>query len=139
MRGSWKVVPHTAEVGLELAGPDWPAFYEAAAYGLLELYGARPKPKGEEARSLSLHAEAPEDLLVSWLNELIYLVATKRWIPLRVRVEKAEATRLAAELEGSPMPEGVRLIQEIKAATFGGLAVRGPGKGGPWARVILDV
>lgn len=86
---------------------------------------------------MSLEGEAVEDLLVGWLNELIYLVNTRRWLPARVHQLSLEGTTLRAELEGAPLGEA-RPALEIKAATFGGLAVRREPDG--WkATVILDV
>jgi len=135
-KGRFKVIGHTAEVALELAGPDWPAFYEAASAGLAALYGVVPEPKAVEKRTIKLEADGPESLLVAWLNELIYLVGTKRWGWASVEVKQASDQYLEAALEGEAL-KGVP-IREIKAATFGDLSVRKT-KAGLKTLVILDV
>ena len=137
-RGRWRVVEHTAEVALAVEGSDWPAFYEAAAEGLVALYDPPAALRADESKAVELEAETPEELLVGWLNELIYLVSAKRWMPARVRVKQADGVRLSAELAGGPLPAGATM-REIKAATFGGLAVRASGGGRRWATIILDV
>ena len=136
-RGRWRVVEHTAEVALAIEGPDWPAFYEAAGQGLLALYDPPPLPRADESKTVDLEADTPEELLVRWLNELIYLVSAKRWMPARVRVKEADGSRLSAELDGAPLGDGAG-VREIKAATFGALAVRAD-EGGRRATIILDV
>lgn len=133
-RYEFTVVPHTAEVALELVGSDWPAFLEAAYKGLLHLYG-EPEAAGEERRAIELSAESPEELLVAWLNELVYLIATKRWVPRRLEIS-ADGGALKATAFGGPLKGGLKL--EIKAATFGGLAIESK-DGELRATVILDV
>lgn len=133
-RSEFTVVPHTSEVALELIGGDWPAFLDAALRGLLHLYGG-PEALGEETREVELSAEGPEELLVAWLNELVYLIATKRWVPRRVEAA-ADGRELKAKLFGGPLQGRLKL--EIKAATFGGLKVESK-DGELRATVILDV
>ena len=87
---------------------------------------------------MRIEAQPTEDLLVAWLNELIYLIGTIRWAPARVRVEEAGTKGLRAVLEGAPLGDS-KLAREIKAATYGGLAVRRTLGGGYAATVILDV
>jgi SHS2 domain-containing protein len=135
-RTSYRVVPHTSEVALELTAPDLPGLFEAAAAGLLELYGSPQAPE-DERRQIELQGAGAEELLVAWLDELIYLIATKRFVPAAVRVEEVSSERLRAELRGGS-PIG-RLEREIKAATFGGLAIRTTESGRRSATVILDV
>ena len=135
---SYRVVPHTSAIALELSGSDWAAFFEAAEEGLLHLYAPEPPPAFRGTRDISLKADGPEGLLVAWLEELIYLIGTLRWIPSVCRVVEATGERLRVRLKGGPLAEG-RLEREIKAATFGNLSVR-PAPGGGWtATVILDV
>ena len=78
-----------------------------------------------------------EDLLVAWLNELVYVVWTMRWAPARVRVLSAGTDGLRARLEGAPLGPA-KLALEIKAATYGALVVRKE-SGGLKTTIILDV
>lgn len=134
---SYRIVGHTSEVALELAASEEAGLYEAAAEGLLALYRLDPAAASER-REVRLEPQPAEDLLVAWLNELIYLVGTKRWAYARARVEKDPEGGLTAELAGGPLGER-RPALEIKAATFGGLAVRRASNSAWSATVILDV
>lgn len=134
---SHRLVAHTADLGIEFSGSDWPELYLAAARGLLEAYGLQP-PRAVEERAIDLSADSPEELIVAWLSELIFLVATERWIPGEIDVRKAGERSLSARLRGESFSEKrVPIAREIKAATYHGLTVsRGEGLS---ATVILDV
>ncbi|MBI4425411.1 MAG: archease [Elusimicrobia bacterium] len=138
-RSSFRIIPHTAEVALELRGSDWPSFFASAARGLMALYAVEPALPPSETKRLEMRADSAEELLVAWLNELIYWTGTKRWIAVEARVSEAYPTQLSAELSGAPLPPGARLAREIKAATFGGLTIGGSDAKGWKATVILDV
>lgn len=121
-----------------MAASEAHGLFEAAAEGLLELYCVTPSPEPAEARELRLEPQPPEDLLVAWLNELIFLIGTRRWAPARVHVEELGDAGLRAVLEGAPLGAS-KLALEIKAATFGGLVIRRDADGTLKTTVILDV
>ncbi|MBI5200059.1 MAG: archease [Elusimicrobia bacterium] len=133
----YEIVGHTSEVALKLQAEDESGLCRAAGEGLLALYAANPAPQATETREVSLEPKDSEDLLVSWLNELIFLVGTKRWVPVRIDSLEAGEDGLKATLTGAPLGES-KLALEIKAATFGGLKIQASHEGYA-ATVILDV
>ena len=137
MRAGFRILPHTSEMGLEVTGPDWASFYSSAAEGLLAVYGARLGGRGTAKVSRSFSGDSPEDVLVAWLSELIFLVGTKRLLLSRIAVLKAGPKELRVRVHGKRM-RGLPLEREIKAATYHGLKVVS-GRSGLKARVILDV
>ena len=137
MRAGWRILPHTSEMVLEVTAPDWAGFYRGAAEGLLAIYGLRPGGRGTVKVSRSFTGDSPEDVLVAWLTELIFLVGTKKFQLSRIEVLQAEPTELRVRVHGRTM-RGLPLEREIKAATYHGLKVVS-GRSGLKARVILDV
>ncbi|MBI3548825.1 MAG: archease [Elusimicrobia bacterium] len=138
----FRIVPHTAEVAVEIRGSTWSEFYLNAARGLRAAYGPEGTPATLEPRRIEASGDSAEETLVAWLNELIFVVAAERWFPEEIRIERAEETAVAAEARGGPMGSGegraVRVVGEIKSATFSDLSiVRGPD--GFKATVVLDV
>lgn len=102
-----------------------------AVYGL-----ARSRGPARETAELALAAESPEELLVDWINELVFRVGTEHWAPRRIAFAAAEERRLKASLSGERISG--ELAVEVKAATYHGLEVRRAR--GLWtATVILDV
>ena len=99
--GGYRILPHTAEVGLRISGKTWEEFYQNAARGLLAIYGIRgPRGPRDMKAALALKEETPEDLLVSWLNELIYHVSAHYWIPTYQELRLAGANSIKATLAG---------------------------------------
>jgi len=123
---------HTAEVELVVRAPTPADVFREAADALgryVELDSG-----GEPAtRTVELSGRDYSTLLVSLLEELIYLADTDRFVPDESEVELS-GTELRAELRGRRTE--VRPI--VKAATYHDLEFRE--RDGSWeARVILDV
>ena len=139
---SYRVLPHTADVALEIYGRTWREFYLSAAAGLRAIYRPIGKSGKKELKRCRVREDSPEGVLVAWLNEMIFLISANRWFPEQVRLVDAGPTGLSAELTGGPMGSGrrraVAVCAEVKSATFSDLAVRR--YRGRWrARVVLDV
>jgi SHS2 domain-containing protein len=130
---------HTADIGLVARGRTLEELLAHAAEGLVDLMvdpeGLREKIHLE----VSVSAQDREALLVSWLNELLYLLDTRRFLPRRCRITQVTDTGLTAELVGDTIdPERHSVRRMVKAATYHGLRVTRAD--GAWeARVILDL
>jgi SHS2 domain-containing protein len=137
MKPAFRLFPHTSEAGLEITAPDWASFYRTAAEGLLAVYGLKPGRQAGKKTSRSFAAETPEDLLVAWLSELIFLIYTKGLVPARISVIDAGPHALSVGLSLQRFHR-TDLAREIKAVTYHGLKVI-KRRSGLTARVILDV
>ncbi len=135
----FKILPHTSEVGLWIGGESFETFYRNAARGLFDIMGIGGLCGPSCGRSgFRLAGDTPEELLVDWLNELIYRVAAERRALLDISIEEATAFTLRGGLGGPSIPAGAGPALEVKAATYHGLKVER--KDGLWtASVILDV
>lgn len=136
-----KPLDHTADVGFALEAESLEGLFQAALQGLLSAMFQSPPRGGRRRRRMVLEAEDLETLLVRYLNELLYLIQTKGFVPGRAQVRIAPEEggfRLQASLQGEPFQEAFGFQGEVKSATFHGLQVAQ--EGGRWrARVILDV
>ena len=138
-----RMLDHTADVGFEIGAPTLEALFDEARRALLITMFERPPERGEEECSVRLSATDLEILLVRWVNELIYLIQSAGFVPVRtgIRIREADMGGFFLEglLAGAALDlEGYGWQGEIKSATFHGLAVVPEGEG--WqARVILDV
>ena len=136
-----RLLDHTADIGFEVEAESLEGLFQAALKGLLAVMFQNPPDGGKRRRRLSLWAEDLDTLLVRYLNELLYLIQTKGFVPGRARVRIAPEEggfRLQASLQGEPFQEAFGFQGEVKSATFHGLQVAQ--EGGRWrARVILDV
>lgn len=130
---------HTADIGLAARGRTLEEVFANAAMGLVDLI-VDPAGLREDTRlDVSVSAADREALLVAWLNELLYLLDTRGFLPRRCRIERIGDTELSAELIGDQIDRDRHTLRRlVKAATYHGLRLAHAD--GHWeARVILDL
>jgi SHS2 domain-containing protein len=114
------LVDHTADVGLLIEAADLDDLFATAARGLVGYVIANPESiAAREAVSIAVGADSLSDLLVAWLNELVFLIETTRNVYRTFSVQvDASAFRLTARIEGEPLdPHRHELDHEVKAVT----------------------
>jgi SHS2 domain-containing protein len=136
MSGYSELLAHTAEVMLRLRATTLADLLAEAgrALGRLEL-GEPVPPAAGEPRLIEVQSPDREALLVDWLNELVYLAETERWVPVEFEMVTANDTTARAWARGVVTDEAPA---RVKAATFHGLKVVA-GPQGFEADVVLDV
>lgn len=136
---SFETFDHTADIGLVIRGRTLEALFANAAEALVDLT-IDPAGLREEIRITATASAADrEGLLVAWLNELLYLLDTQRFLPRRCRITELSETTLAAELVGDTVDPSRHAVRRmVKAATYHGLSLAQVN--GLWeARVVLDL
>jgi SHS2 domain-containing protein len=139
--GTIEVFEHTADIGFKVRGADLDDLFRTAAEGLFDaIVVNRDEVRCEEPESITLEAESAADLLVDWLNELIYRSETEHRLFRRFEVRVGDEGRsLDATIAGEPIdPDRHVLDHEVKAVTRHGLRLEREGAG--WsAELILDI
>jgi len=151
--GTFTVFDHTADVGLEVRAESLADLLATAARAVFDqMLEDWPAAAEVQEEVLARPAAGPEgdrgELLVVWLQELLYRFETRRLVPLSF--DFAAAGPACQVLAGRPRevrarvafgrfdPARHRARLEVKAVTYHGLQVREAG--GAWsARFILDV
>lgn len=126
---------HTADIGLRVFGKDDKELFVNAASGLLSLL---VKPKGIQAQSekiIKIAEDNVEELFVAWLNEVLFYVTTRNFIPKKISIDTISQRTINARLCGEV--KQIPLLTEIKAATYHELEIKETEKGLE-ARVIFD-
>jgi len=143
--GTFRTFDHTADVGLEVRGESLADLLETAARGVFALMlDSGPREVAVEADvALTPDASPGEELrelLVVWLQELLYRFEMEHLVPLEFTFAEAGPARVRARVGfGRFDPKRHRAGTEVKAVTYHELAVREE-PGGAWsARMILDV
>ncbi len=117
VRGSkpYTFLDHPADVGFVARGHTLTELFESAAAAVLD-YGWELDTVGE-ADQVNLRARAAtlEDLLFSWLAELLYLADAEHWVFKRVHVRQLEPPH-ASPPEGAPAQKPA---WEVRGAAFG--------------------
>lgn len=115
-----RLLEHTADIGILAWGKTREDVLLESARGLCEiLVNGNSRHGGSQRLQVRLQYDVLEELLVAWLNELIYLIGTRGFVPRELTIEHLDNDRLEATLDGwNPPPTGLKLKTEIKAATY---------------------
>ena len=137
-RGSFQFIDHTADVGMLVKADTLEGMFETAALGFTELITRVDSLKCLIQRQFKLQEEDIETLLVSWLQELLYLLDTEDLIFGRFQVNLKDLA-LEATAWGEVFDPAMHTMKtEIKAVTYHQLEVVEDDQG--WkAQVIFDI
>ena len=142
--GTFTVFDHTADVGLEVRAESLADLLATAARAVFDqVLEDWPEAAEVQEEVLARPAAGPAgdlgELLVVWLQELLYRFEARRLVPLSFDFAAAGPREVRARVGfGRFDPARHRARLEVKAVTYHGLQVREDG--GAWsARFILDV
>ncbi len=125
---------HTADWELEVWGPDMQALFGEAARGMYELMGVKISEDSRCHRRLELLADDREQLLVSFLGELLFLAEAED-LAFDGFLLQVDDTSLVARLEGGSI---LSRSKEIKAVTYHRLEIEETERGLETS-IIFDV
>jgi SHS2 domain-containing protein len=139
--GRAETFEHTADLGLRIGAGDLADLFRTAGEGLFDVIVAnRAQVRALETEPIVLEADSTADLLVVWLNELIFRCETRhRLYSLFEIVVDLDGLRLDGRIGGEPIDRSRHALDhEVKAATHHGLSLQQSAFG--WvAEVILDI
>jgi len=135
----WEHLEHGADIGVRGYGSNLAEAFIQAALSLSSV--VTDLDKIDPSESVTVECEAPEFdlLLVDWLNEIVYQMATRNMLFGRFEVQILDH-HLQARLFGEMADQGKHQpAVEIKGATFTELKVHQTGSGEWVAQCIIDV
>ncbi|NQT06011.1 MAG: archease [Candidatus Omnitrophica bacterium] len=120
----YELVEHTSDIAIKVYGESLADLFVNAAYGMFDIIADLEGLKPSTSVKIELEAANAEELLVSWLDELIYNFYTKYIIFSEFKIYGLNDTKVSAEAFGKHIGENrSRLKTEIKAATYHGLRI----------------
>ena len=137
-QGSFHFTDHTADVGIRVTSATLGGLFELAALALTELITSVDAVMQTVERQIRLQEDDLEVLLVSWLQELVYLLDTEGLIFGRFKVNLKDSG-LEATAWGESFNREVHSAKtEIKAVTYHQIEVIETDRG--WeAQVVVDL
>lgn len=136
---TYRLLEHTADMGLEAQGGSLAELFSEAAQALRELMFGSAAGSEEQTSHLRVTGQDQGELLVNWLNEILYLFEVQGIYPVSFTVEGIDAHSVCGQVHGELFhPERHPVERVVKAATYHQLLVERDGEG--WrARVYLDL
>lgn len=135
----FEILEHTADIGIIAYGKDLKEVFANAAEGMFSLITDLEKVEGKATYRIKLEASDIESLLVTWLNELVYLFDTENILFKRFEVIDINQTSLSAMAYGEKAERTRHTLKlGIKATTYHLLEVKRKGSFYQ-ARVLFDI
>jgi SHS2 domain-containing protein len=139
MKRAFKIIDHTADVGIIAYGSDIKQVFSNAALALFSLITEPESIEEKLRRDLEILSQDRDSLLIEWLNELIYLFDAEHILFTRFDIENLSYNQLKAACYGESFdPLRHKIKTGVKAATYHMLKVDKDGSGYK-ARVIFDI
>ncbi|HOR42571.1 MAG TPA: archease [Atribacterota bacterium] len=141
---SFEVIDHTADIGLKVYGKDKKELFINAAQGMFFLITGSvivsQPDRSKKYFDIESKAANMEDLLVAWLDDLLYIYFTEfvlfeDYEIISLTDEMIKTRVRGIKIEHSPY----QIVQEIKAVTYHNLLVHELPNGEWEATVLFDI
>jgi len=136
--GRYRLLEHTADIGLEAWGKTRAELFIQAALALREVLIGQSVPTSES--TVNIHVDGVDDAerLVNWLAELVFLFESRLFLPASFILD-FEGEQLFAQVAGQIIDPAQLLIEhEVKAVTHHQILAEQTPQG--WhGRVYLDL
>lgn len=132
------IVEHTADAGIVAYGRDLKEAFANAAYGMFSLAVELDGVGESVGRRVEVRADDIESLVISWLNELLYILDVEGTVFKRFDILELTETSLKADVRGERLDPSRHAVKAgLKAATYHMLKVE-TDRDGYSIRVIFD-
>lgn len=139
MTKKYRLLDHTADVGIHVFGADSKDLFINAAHALFDLITDIDMLNGLDETNIRVFGEDWPDMMVNWLRELLYLWSGKEVLVKTVDILSLSENELFAKVLADPYdPEHHTIKTEIKAVTYHQIQVSS-GPSGWEAKIIFDV
>lgn len=139
MEAGYLILDHPADLGIEARGNTPAEAFEQAARGLISVIVDPDSVRLVQSRSMKIEAGDPQQLLVRWLTEVLYLYDGLKFAPREFRIGRLSSHLLEAQVRGEPFDRQRHTIRlDVKAITYHQLEIRQRGSG-HWLQVFLDI
>ena len=135
----YQLIEHTADMGIEAWADSAPMVLLQMALGIKTLmYGESPASAMLDTE-IVLHADDPVELLVCWLNEIVYWSEKNNLVPAAFRIDRLNHATLRATVSGEPFdPQRHGVERQVKSVTYHQACLEELAQG--WhARVYVDL
>jgi len=124
-RSGFRILEHPADLGIEGSGGTLAKAFEGCARGLVSIFVDPSSVRTLAERRITLTALDADQLLVKWLEEVLYLYDGGGFIVRKPTITNLTDTNLEATLRGESFdPKRHRSRLDVKAITYHQLLIR---------------
>ena len=119
MNLKFEILDHTADTGIIAYGENLEKAFENTALGMFSLITELKNIKKDQIRKINVSATDRDNLLINWLNELIYLFDVDNLVFSNFDIIRLTDTTISATAYGEKVDLSRHEIKTgIKAATY---------------------
>jgi SHS2 domain-containing protein len=120
----YEILDHTADVCLRIYGKSFGELFENAACAMMVLITDREKINPSQEIEIEVHGENIEELLVHWLQEILFLHEVKKMVFKDFRLNLISETHVKGKAIGEKIDiDKHELSFDIKAVTYHNLKI----------------
>jgi len=113
------LLEHTADTGIEALADTREGLVGQAGLGLRWLLYGHTEAASSHSEEITAEGNSAEETLVNWLNELLFVMTEKQFIPAYFAVRSFTDQHIVATVTGDKAAPGKRrMLREVKAATY---------------------
>src|SRR3990167_9476131 len=122
---TYKFLEHTADVKFRAEGKTLELAFKAAALALREVITKNPKIKinYKIKKNIKVKGKDNEALLYNFLEEFLYLLDAKNFLPAKIKNIKIKDNKLEAEIAGDKA-SNYKFSNDVKAVTYNQMYVK---------------
>lgn len=135
----YHIVGHTADTAVEVVARNYSELIDTATQALVSILAGSQRWAINTAGEMKIATQDPERVLVQWLNEVLFLLATKDVFVQRASAEPCDNGYLIRYEATTLNLEQVVLETEVKSATYHGLTVQTLADGNLAATIVFDL
>jgi len=135
----YRLITHTADLGMEVRGKDLTDLFVQAGWAFFDVMMEARRIDLQQERTITVEAPDREALLIAWLGELLYLFETQHLVfgKFLIQAMTSQSLQALGWGEGFDLKKH-HLKSTIKAVTYHQLRIWEE-KGSWRARVIFDL
>ena len=120
----YEILDHTADVCIRVFGKSLDELFENAARAMMELITDREKINPSQEIEIEVRGETKEELLVHWLQEILFLHEVKKMVFKDFRLNLISETHAKGKAIGEKIDiDKHELSFDIKAVTYHNLKI----------------
>ncbi len=136
----FEILDHTADIGIVAWGRSLLELFVNAAEGMFSLITDAKEPREGFQTEIEVEGEDRVELLVNWLNELLYIFETEEVLLTEIQVKRIGPVSMKGRVSGGTFDRSrIELKREIKACTYYQAAVEELGPSLWRAQVYFDL
>ncbi len=115
----FRILDHTADIGIMAWGKTLAKLFANAALGMFSLIGELDRVENRFTTQVAVDGNDYEDLLVTWLNELLYLFEAEGVLLKEFTIQDLGQYYLKGIVSGEPIDVAKHTIHRVvKACTY---------------------